>query len=67
MRGTVHYEPGQAISGVISFDCCAHGACVTDEQGGTRHLCLAEIVRIDYDWACPETRRSLLQVGRRRG
>jgi hypothetical protein len=66
MRGTVHYEPDRSVSGAISFDCCAHGACVTADDGGTQHLCLAEIIRIDYDWRCPETRRSLLSVGPRR-
>ena len=67
MRGTVHFEPSRSVSGAIRFDCCAYGACVTDDAGGTQHLCMAEVVRIDYDWQCPETRRSLLQVGPRRG
>jgi hypothetical protein len=66
VRGTVHFEPGRHVRGVIRFDCCAYGACVTDDDGATRHLFLAEVSRIDYDWSCPETRQALLG-GRARG
>ena len=67
MRGTVHFDPAGIVSGEIRFDCCAYGACVTDDAGGTRHLCMAEVARIEYDWSCPTTRRAMLGLDRRRG